>query len=91
MRTKWFEAMRNDKVTLTDAIKLCRKEWALFYIGCDKTNKGYFRSAVFGRARRLREGISGGSERFSNTYTAFGEVHVCRYTAPPSVRSYCVP
>lgn len=31
MRTKWIEAMRNDRVTMTDAIKLCRTEYVSLF------------------------------------------------------------
>jgi len=31
MRTKWIEVMRNDKKTMTEAVKLCRTEWVSLF------------------------------------------------------------
>ena len=31
MRSKWVDMMRNDKVSLTEAVKKCRVEWASLF------------------------------------------------------------
>ena len=31
MRTKWVESVRNEKVSLTEAIKTCRSEWSSLF------------------------------------------------------------